>query len=154
MKRIVISQPRYLPSPAYLYRFALADEFIYLDTVQYSPRDWENRNIIKGPSGSQWLSVPVIGSGSRQKISDAQISGDNSWRKKHLNSLRINYAKAPFFDTVYPLIEQCFLREWRYLSDLNISLCNELLKILNFTCQIKKASSLKSSGGGGQPTFT
>ena len=36
-----------------------ADEFILLDSVQYTRRDWRNRNIIKTPAGPQWITVPV-----------------------------------------------------------------------------------------------
>ncbi len=150
MNRIVISQPRYLPSPAYLYRFALADEFIYLDTVQYSPRDWENRNLIKGQTGSQWLSVPVIKSSSRQKICDTRIDNSMPWRKKHLNSLRLNYTKAPFFDAIYPCLEQHLIKKWHYLSELNVALCNELLKILGFECRIIMALPLNVTGQSSQ----
>lgn len=150
MKRVVISQPRYLPSPAYLYRFALADEFIYLDTVQYSPRDWENRNRIRNTSGSQWLSVPIIKSDKRQKIYATQIDNSTPWQKKHLNSLHLNYAKTPFFDMLYPRLEKLLGREWDYLCDLNMQLCKELLDILGFQCSVLKASSLKPSGQGAE----
>ncbi len=150
MNRIVISQPRYLPSSAYLYRFALADEFIYLDTVQYSPRDWENRNRVKGPAGSQWLSVPVVKNSSRQKVCDTQINNSVPWQKKHLNSLQLNYAKAPFFDSIYPRLAQHLAKKWHYLSELNITLCDELLKILKFECRITMALSLNTAGQGNQ----
>ena len=38
---------------------AAVDEFILYDDMQYTRRDWRNRNQIKTPQGVQWLTVPV-----------------------------------------------------------------------------------------------
>lgn len=37
----------------------LVDEFIVLDDVQYTRRDWRNRNRVKTPQGLAWLTIPV-----------------------------------------------------------------------------------------------
>ena len=37
-----------------------ADELILLDNVQYTRRDWRNRNLIKVDNGTKWLTIPVI----------------------------------------------------------------------------------------------
>lgn len=29
------------------------------DDMQYTKRDWRNRNLIKTPQGLKWLSIPV-----------------------------------------------------------------------------------------------
>ena len=53
-------QPVYLPWLGLFHKIALADQFISFDQVQYLPKDWNNRNKIKTPSGGIWLSVPVL----------------------------------------------------------------------------------------------
>ena len=52
-------QPCYLPWLGYFHKFSLCDKFVYMDTVQYLENDWNNRNKIKTPQGSHWLTVPI-----------------------------------------------------------------------------------------------
>ena len=59
-KTVAVIQPSYIPWKGYLEIIHSVDEFILLDTVQYTRRDWRNRNKIKTPTGLQWLSVPVF----------------------------------------------------------------------------------------------
>ena len=39
---------------------AFVDEFILFDDMQYTKRDWRNRNRIKTSQGLQWLTVLVL----------------------------------------------------------------------------------------------
>jgi len=50
-----------------------ADVFVVYDDMQYTKRDWRNRNLIKTPNGLSWLSVPVSVKGKYfQKISETE----------------------------------------------------------------------------------
>ena len=57
--RVVVLQPSYLPWIGYFEQMARADQFVYLDDVQYTRRDWRNRNKIRTNEGWAWLTVPV-----------------------------------------------------------------------------------------------
>jgi len=46
--------------------------------MQYTRRDWRNRNQIKTRQGVQWLTVPVRAKGKYQKIRETEIDG-NDW---------------------------------------------------------------------------
>ena len=48
-KRIAILQSNYIPWKGYFDLIAAVDEFILFDDVQYTRRDWRNRNQIKTP---------------------------------------------------------------------------------------------------------
>ena len=55
---------------------AAVDEFILYDDMQYTRRDWRNRNPIKTHQGVQWLTVPVLVNGKyHQKIRETEIDG-------------------------------------------------------------------------------
>jgi hypothetical protein len=43
----------------YFDMIAAVDKFILYDDMQYTRRDWSNRNQIKTPQGVQWMIVPV-----------------------------------------------------------------------------------------------
>jgi hypothetical protein len=63
--RIAILQSNYIPWKGYFDLVRAVDEFVLFDDVQYTRRDWRNRNRIKTPGGSAWLTIPVNVSGQR-----------------------------------------------------------------------------------------
>ena len=82
MKRVAILQSNYIPWKGYFDLIAHVDEFILYDDMQYTRRDWRNRNLIKTPQGTQWLTVPVQVKGKyHQRIRDTLIDGANADRK-------------------------------------------------------------------------
>ena len=60
MKIIAIRQPGYIPYIGFFKKIESADTFVFLDDVQYSRTDWDNRNKIRPPGGSMWLTVPFL----------------------------------------------------------------------------------------------
>ena len=136
--QIAILQPSYLPWLGYFDQMARADVFVYLDDVQYTRRDWRNRNRIRTANGWMWLTVPVLSRGRfEQSIKDTRIDPSPVWKSKHLAALRHNYARAQFFDhyfnelsAVYGrghafLAELFFQRHFRHASALLVDLGND-----------------------------
>jgi len=89
-----VHQPHYLPYIGYLIKVALSDEFVFLEDVQYTRREFQNRNKVKGPDGTKWLTIPVSGD-YKSTISEISFS-DNLWQKKHYETLKRFYKNAPF----------------------------------------------------------
>jgi len=119
-KKIAILQSNYIPWKGYFDLIAAVDEFIIFDDMQYTRRDWRNRNQIKTPNGSQWLTVPVLVKGKfNQKIKDTEIDG-SKWTLMHWKSLSQNYRRASYFDEIAAWLEPLYLVEsYRSLSQLN-----------------------------------
>src|ERR1051326_1204765 len=100
-RTIGIIQPNYLTWRGYFDFVHDVDVFVFLDDVQYTLRDWRNRNRIRTrEGGSLWLTVPVLG-GRNQLIHEVRIDNSQRWAKKHLDTLFHNYNKAPHFDTYF-----------------------------------------------------
>lgn len=120
MKKIAILQSNYIPWKGYFDMIAAVDEFILYDDMQYTRRDWRNRNQIKTPQGIQWLTVPVQVKGKYdQKIRETEIDGTD-WASTHWKALVQNYRRAPHFDEVSALIEPLYLAEtYTHISQLN-----------------------------------
>ena len=98
MKITSAHQPAYLPWLGYFHKIALADEFILLDSVQFEKNSFTNRNKIKVSNGEAWLTIPLEMKGHISKcVNEMQIDEKSDWRKKHWNSLLMNYKKAPHF---------------------------------------------------------
>ena len=87
MKKVAILQSNYIPWKGYFDMIAAVDEFILYDDMQYTRRDWRNRNQIKTPNGLQWLTVPVRVKGKYfQAIRETEIEGTD-WAHSHWKSL-------------------------------------------------------------------
>jgi WbqC-like protein family len=93
-KTVVILQSNYLPWRGYFDLIRRADEFIFLDIVQFTKNDWRNRNRIKAPSGSQWLTIPVRHSLASATAIDQTLVADKRWAEKHAKSIAQNYSRA------------------------------------------------------------
>lgn len=118
MKKIAILQSNYIPWKGYFDMIAAVDEFILYDDMQYTKNDWRNRNQIKTPQGTQWLTVPV-GQDISRRIRDVHLS-DNSWQLKHWKSLVSNYRRASHFEEVSAWLEPLYLvASYTHLSQLN-----------------------------------
>lgn len=140
VKRIAIVQSNYIPWKGYFDLIASVDEFILYDDAQYTRRDWRNRNLIKTPSGTKWLSVPVEVKGKyHQSIKETRISGE--WARTHWNALVHNYSRAPHFDEIAAIIEPLYMqREYTFLSDLNATFLASICNYLGITTKISRSS--------------
>lgn len=120
MKKVAILQSNYIPWKGYFDMIAAVDEFILYDDMQYTRRDWRNRNQIKTPDGVKWLTVPVKVKGKYyQKINETEIDGTD-WASAHWRSLAQNYSRARHFKEIAGWLEALYLAEsYTYISQLN-----------------------------------
>ena len=118
--KVAILQSNYIPWKGYFDLIAAVDEFILYDDMQYTKRDWRNRNQIKTPQGVQWLTIPVKVKGKyHQSIRESEIEGVQ-WAADHWKILSQNYRRAPFFNEIAEWLEPLYLRESStHLSQLN-----------------------------------
>jgi hypothetical protein len=114
---------------------------VIYDEVQYTRRDWRNRNKIKTPTGDLWLSIPVeVKNKYHQKISDAKIS-NHFWQKKHWLSIKTNYAAAPYFKLYSDFFEDLYLQsKYNYLVDVNYAFIYAICNILKINTKISSAN--------------
>lgn len=126
MKKIAIIQSNYIPWKGYFHIIRKVDHFVFLDTAQFTIRDWRNRNQMKTPEGLRWLTVPTNGTQS-MKINEVKIDNSTGWRKKHLKALERNYKKCRCFEQYFKLFRNILMKEnCENLSDLNQLLIKEI----------------------------
>lgn len=146
-KRIVVLQPSYLPWLGYFDQLYKSDVFVLYDDVQYDKHGWRNRNRIKTDKGPLWLTVPVLTHGQGLPTNrDARIDTRQPWARKHLQALRVNYAKAPAFEEVFGALEPVLGRPWTHLIDLNRAVLEMLCRLLGLTRLIRLSSELDVPG--------
>jgi len=144
---IAILQSNYLPWKGYFDIIHDVDLFLFFDEVQYTVRDWRNRNRILSPQGASWISVPC-GNDTSRRICDVTIHNELSWTQDHWNAIRNAYAKTPCFDQYSAYFQQVYFgRKWEYLSDLNQTLIQEIShRFLGITTRFARSSAFPSTG--------
>lgn len=137
MKKILITQSNYIPWKGYFDNINAVDEFVVYDDMQYTKRDWRNRNLIKTPTGPEWLTIPVEVKGKYfQKINETAVA-DPKWGHKHWEKLQSNYAKAPFFKQYKDAFEPIYFDEnLKYITEINVTFIKAVNEILGIQTKI------------------
>jgi hypothetical protein len=141
-KSAAIVQSSYIPWKGYFDLINMADEFVLYDHVQFTKRDWRNRNRIKTSRGLRWLTIPVQTKGRyRQRILDTRVEG-HGWARKHWTTILHSYGKAPYFENYASRFEQLFLEcRDRSLSAINHRFLAPICDILGIRTRITWSSS-------------
>lgn len=131
MSKVFISQSNYIPWKGYFDNIALCDYFVIYDDMQFTKRDWRNRNYINTANGLSLLTIPVLVKGKYfQKINETIIA-DTNWNKVHWSKIEHNYKKSDYFKQIGPVIKEWYMSAKQlYLSDINrhflVSICDYL----------------------------
>lgn len=146
-KKIAITQSNYIPWKGFFDSIQLVDVFVLYDDMQYTKRDWRNRNMIKSPEGTKWLSIPVDVKGKYfQKISETQIS-DPDWARQHWMTIVHTYGKMPGFALYQPIFEELYQRSYTHLSEVNFAFTKAICQILGITTEIRWSSEFELGEG-------
>jgi len=139
-------QPNYIPWPGYFVKMAQCDIFVILDTAQFLRcGSLNNRNLIKTPQGTQLLTIPVKRKGMGLQRFD-EVIVIPGWKRKHLMALQVNYAKAPHFNEVFPMLEQV-LQDTGYLIDTNKAFIRLVYDLLGLKTKLVFLSALPQFAG-------
>ena len=116
--KVAVLQSNYIPWKGYFDIIHDVDEFIFHDDLQYTKNDWRNRNKILTSQGEFWLTIPV-GTNEHRLIIDVQMK-DSLWQRKHFETLKMAYHKAPYFKRYEEFLKFVYLEKtWEYLYELN-----------------------------------
>lgn len=148
MKKVAILQSNYIPWKGYFDLINMVDEFILYDDVQYTRRDWRNRNLIKTPEGTKWLTIPVEVKGKyTQRICDTRIV-NTGWAKEHWKTIQTTYARAPQFRAFESFFGELYLNaNQEYLSELNYCFLTAICGLLGIKTRITRSSDYALSDG-------
>lgn len=105
--KIAIMQPYFFPYIGYFQLVNSVDEFIVYDNIEYSRKGWVNRNRILMDGSDVYITIPLKKDSDYLSIGERVLA--ESWqgdRKKILNKLRECYRQAPYFKTVFPIVEE------------------------------------------------
>lgn len=136
-KRVAIVQSNYVPWRGYFDLIASVDEFVLLDDAQYTRRDWRNRNRIKTPQGTRWLTIAVQVSGRYTQSIHETLVAEEDWAARHWDVLRQHYGRADGFAETGTFIEDLYQTvAGRRLTDVNRHFLERIGGFLGITTPI------------------
>lgn len=120
--KVGVIQSNFLPWRGYFDFIREVDLFITHDDLQYTKGDWRNRNRIKTPRGSEWITVPVSYRKTSQLIEGTPVDYSTPWAQKMLNRMRESYRRSPHFEPYFSELSDLLTQPAVSISDLNLRL--------------------------------
>ena len=138
-----IHQPNFFPWIGYFFKASRCDTFVFLDDVEFSKNNFINRVRLIANDGVFWWSLPTRVKGrSEQLISETELVEIEKWKRKSLKRLELAYKKAPYFEDVFPLVEQVLKVESQKMMDFTLKSILQLFEVLEIKSSIKYSSDI------------
>ncbi len=108
-----------------------SDRIIMESHESYQKKSHRNKTKIFGSAGVELLSIPLIkGKHNKTNIREVEISNETNWRKKHINSIKEAYVRAPFFEFYFEPLSCLINNNASYLFDFNTKIIEWILLLL------------------------
>lgn len=132
----------YLP-PALWMAYAVQSDHLFLEAHEnFQKQSYRSRTEIAGPNGKQVLSVPV--DRSVKDIVKTPISYKEDWIKNHLKSIETAYANSPFFEVLFPDLQDVLNRRYSTLWELNCATIELFFYWLELPTIVQTSTSYQS----------
>lgn len=145
--KVVVTQPNFLPWLGYFHQLHYADVFVVLDNVQFSRREWQNRNRIIDRKGIvKYVTVPIKKAPQKTLIKDIRIS--QSFEFSSLKSIILSsYNGLPGAEYVDILLKSSFIEfenkiDENLLSDFNLKFIQQIVDEAGIQVQTILSSKL------------
>jgi hypothetical protein len=139
---LAINQPYWFPYIGYFQLISAAQRFVVYDDVAYIKGGWINRNRILIDGEPRYLTVPTQGASSFKPIREVGVDDKRAWQSKMLKTLEQAYAKAPQFETVFPLVAACVQTEEPNIGRMALRSIRAVADYLDITTSLVETSSL------------
>lgn len=147
VRTLVVSQPMFLPWGGLFEQVRLADVFIHYDDVQMPQgRSFMSRVQIKSANGISWLTVPIDHASSGKLINETVLVRSEEWRAKHLRTIRHAYARRPYFNVMFELVEKIYSRPTEHLAEFNINAIEQIAEWLGLAPRFMRSSAMGVAG--------
>ena len=143
MKTIAIMQPYIFPYIGYFQLLKVCDIFVSYDDVQFMKGGWINRNRVLYNGKPKYITFPVSKAPLNTAI-DHYFFHENIEKEKRkiLFTLHQAYSKAPFFQSVYPLLEDIVKVNENNVARFAENSQQRILDYLGISFEIRRSSHL------------
>lgn len=146
MTSVVITQSNYVPWRGWYAMVRAADTLVYLDDVQFTRRDWRNRNVIAGGREPKWMTIPLKNSGNYHSLIHEMTVSDQKWWESHLSLLENTYRNQKFFNILRTELYSVYqtLEGVDSLSSINRRVNEWIFSALEITTAVRDSQEIPS----------
>lgn len=137
--KLAVMQPYFFPYIGYWQLIAAVDTFVIYDDVNYIKKGFINRNSILVNNAGHLLILELVGASQNKKINEIDVGGNTL---KILKTIELSYKKAPYFENVFPLIQEILKNEEKNLAQFLISSIRKICTYLEIKTNISISSEL------------
>lgn len=138
-------QPYFLPYIGYFKLISQVDTFVIYEDVNFIKKGWINRNNIL-VNGKQFLfTIPLKLASQNKLINEIEIDENSAWKNNLLKTIYLAYSKAPFFDEVYPVIQEIIEFQETNISKFIIYSLKRICNFLDIKTNIIISSELEKN---------
>lgn len=139
-------QPYLFPYIGYFQLINAVDKFVFYDDVDFIKNGWINRNRILLNEKSHYITVQLKNASSFKLINCIEFTDNRNKLKKTIEQA---YKNAPYFHSVWPIIEECFSLQTNLIGSIAIYSVLQTAKYL----QIKTSFEISSENYGNTKTL-
>jgi hypothetical protein len=146
---VAIHQPNFLPWLGFFDKIRRSDIFVMMDNAQFSKTGgtWTNRVQVIVNGEPAWLTMPIVRAYHGLRIiREMKINENNEWRTKLLRTIEHNYRRAPYFGTVFPLVQLTFQNRTDELAKYNLAAIRQLCAAIEIRTPTVLGSALETEG--------
>lgn len=141
---LAIMQPYLLPYIGYWQLMNAVDVFVIYDNIQFSKKGWFHRNNFLMNGERTMFTIPLKKDSDFLNVVERRLSDDSEKQiGKIIAQIKNSYKKSPYYDDVFPLIEEIFLYHEKnlflYIKHSIEMICN----YLNIDTQIVVSSIIE-----------
>jgi len=150
-RTLVVSQPMFLPWVGFFEQVRLADVFIHYDDVQLPQgRSFMSRVQLKSANGVSWLTAPIDHATSGKLLNEVVLLKPEEWREKHLRTIHHAYARRPYFNLMFELVEKIYSQPANHLAEFNINATQQIAQWLGLAPRFMRSSEMGVAGASTQ----
>jgi hypothetical protein len=141
--RVAIMQPYFLPYLGYWQLMANVDEFVVYDDIQFTKKGWIHRNRYLNGGKDQMFTLPLKKDSDYLDVYKRCLS--DSWhteREKLYRKLKGAYQKAPYFQEIAPLLEDCLFHDSTNLFGFIFNSVSKISQSLEINTKLSVSSQL------------
>jgi hypothetical protein len=140
--KLAIMQPYFMPYIGYWQLMNAVDKFVVYDNIEYTKKGWFNRNRILLNGKDYLFTIPIKKASDYLDVCERFIARDFN-NCKFLNIFKEAYRKAPYFNVVFPVLQNIVKYEDDNLFNYIYHSISQIRDYLGITNDIVVSSSIK-----------
>jgi len=140
--KLAINQPYIFPYFPYYQLVNYVDKFVIFEDVNFINKGWINRNNILVSGSPILFTIPLEKQSQNKLINEIKIFPDIRWKDKFLKTIQLSYKKAPYFNNIYPIIEQIILNKTEFISEMALDSLIKISEYLEFKTEFIYSSKI------------